>query len=123
ALWATEAGNDTIARIDAATGAVTELRNVVPAGSHPGAIVLGPDGNLWFVNPGHNTIGRLTPQWSYTEFRVASNDVGLKGIAVGPDGNLWFTESNADRIGRITPQGAVTEFTATALNHTAPRSI
>lgn len=100
-------------------------------------IVTGPDGNLWFTDPGNNKVDRVTPQgqitqfsmpdWSVTTLRAAGSTTGSGGsgsgtaqgspdpspddIVAGPDGNLWFTESGVDRIGRITPGGTITEFT------------
>jgi streptogramin lyase len=99
-------------------------------------IVSGPDGNLWFTDPGDNQVDRVTPGGQITQFSlpvhnvVSMGDGGSTGnggpvtdpiltpddpspddIVVGPDGNLWFTESGVDRIGRITPGGTITEFT------------
>lgn len=99
-------------------------------------IVAGPDGNLWFTDPGNNQVDRVTPQGQITPFTLPVHNVVSTGdgsstanggsitdpiltpddpspddIVVGPDGNLWFTESGVDRIGRITPSGTITEFT------------
>jgi streptogramin lyase len=99
-------------------------------------IVSGPDGNLWFTDPGNGQIDRVTPQGQITPFPLpvhngvstgggtssgsggpvpdpvlAPDDPSPDDIVAGPDGNLWFTESGADRIGRITPGGTITEFT------------
>jgi streptogramin lyase len=84
--------------------------------SGPLAILVGPDGNLWFdetqdaprigrLNLAHNTI---------TEFDLPNATSGsgftLFGLTVGPDGNLWFAENNANRIGTMTLDGSITEF-------------
>jgi streptogramin lyase len=99
-------------------------------------IVAGPDGNLWFTDPGNNQVDRVTPRGQITQFALPVHDVASTraggstsnggpitdpiltpddpspdDIVVGPDGNLWFTESGVDRIGRITPGGTITEFT------------
>ncbi|MDB5357532.1 MAG: putative antibiotic hydrolase [Phycisphaerales bacterium] len=86
-------------------------------GSHV-HIVAGPDGNLWFADPGDHAIGRLTPNGQVTLFPLSG--AGTAGgtaasqspidIIVGSDNNLWFTDTGANAIGRITTQGAVTEF-------------
>jgi virginiamycin B lyase len=79
-----------------------------------GAIVTGPDGNLWVDEPSRKDlvsgfIGRVTPEGRAVRFRVPEKTVPLvrpEGIAVGPDGNLWFgAGSFADVLGRITPSG------------------
>ncbi len=73
------------------------------AKSHPGKIVLGPDGNLWFTEPAVDQIGRISPAGVITEFRVPTRSGGPAGIASGPDGTLWFTEASVSKIGSITP--------------------
>ena len=69
-LWFTEPGNR--GRIGKITpsGAITEFRGGIDAGtaSRP-AITAGPDGNLWFTetaNPGR--IGKITPAGAITEY-------------------------------------------------------
>lgn len=99
-------------------GTIREFRLPV-AYSFADGITAGPDGNLWFVEPYVNRIGRITPTGALREFNVPSslpppNGVsawsGLSDIVSGPDGNLWFTEWRTGRIGRITPLGSISEF-------------
>lgn len=81
-------------------------------------IVTGPDGNLWFTDPGNNQIDRVTPQGQITQFSLPTHtdsngnpdDPTPDDIVEGLNGNLWFTESGVDRIGEITPTGTITEF-------------
>ena len=86
------------------------------AGANPQDIVAGPDGNLWFTEPGNLQIGKLTPSGTLVEFPVA---VLAFRIAVGADGALWFVglddELSAQGelqgvVGRITTTGEVTLF-------------
>ena len=81
-------------------------------GFGPFDIVAGPDGNLWFTDPGGNTIGRVTPSGpTITQFTIPTAFGTPNGIASGFDGRLWFTERNAGKIGRITTDGAnIDEF-------------
>ena len=76
----------------------------------PAGITAGPDGALWFTDPGNDVIGRITTDGTYTLQTSAGVEIS-DGIVTGPDGNLWFTvaQSNAF-IGRITPAGAVKLF-------------
>jgi virginiamycin B lyase len=88
--------------------AVTEfpLATATPA---PQGITAGPDGNLWYTDPGANKVGRLTPAGAITEFTLPTAASDPRGIAAGPDGALWFAEFGTDRIGRIDPAtGAIT---------------
>jgi streptogramin lyase len=77
----------------------------------PQAITSGPDGNIWFVNAGAPSIGRIAPDGVITTFTDARVR-GARGIAAGADGNLWFTNSSANTIGRVSPSGVFTFFAA-----------
>jgi len=86
----------------------------IPHNSYPMDITSGPDGNIWFTESWRNTIGRMTPNGTLTEFPLSSiNNRSLTSITTGPDGNLWFTYSPPyeNKIGKITPNGTITEFT------------
>jgi streptogramin lyase len=93
----------------------------VPAGSYPGGITTGPDGNLWFTAEGTGDIGRMTPQGAVTIFEVSDpspvpptdqvNFVApVDQITPGADGALWFTLPFYDQVGRITTGGGVQRF-------------
>ena len=87
-------------------GDITAYR--VPNGGDLHGIAAGPDGNMWFTNSSGNSIGRITPSGTVTEYRLPTAYSSPENIAAGPDGNMWFTEGN--RIGRITPTGVITEY-------------
>ena len=76
----------------------------------PAGITAGPDGALWFTDPGNDVVGRITTDGTYTLQQPTGVEMS-DGIALGPDGNLWFTAEQSDGgIGRITPGGTVTLF-------------
>jgi streptogramin lyase len=104
-------------------GAVTEFPPGPLATRHAlGAIVNGPDGNAWFVEPMDNRIGRITPSGVITEIAdFAPTIEGPEGIVTAADGNLWVTEGDAGAsVARVTPAGAVTEFAHRLPANTAP---
>jgi streptogramin lyase len=76
------------------------------------ALTKGPDGNVWFTEPGEGRVGVMTPSGAVSEVALPDGHQADEGITAGPDGNVWFTES--DRVGRVTPSGAVTEFAVPA---------
>jgi sugar lactone lactonase YvrE len=80
-------------------------------GNGDSGITTGPDGNLWFTEPGASKIAMINPATdAITEFSVPVKNSGPYGITAGPDGNLWFTRS-LDYIGDINPTThAITEF-------------
>jgi hypothetical protein len=79
-------------------------------GSAPVGITAGPDGALWFADPGTNTIGRVTTAGSFSRFVIRTPSSGPSAISVGPDGALWFTEVDASKVGRITTGGTISDF-------------
>ena len=93
----------------------------------PYGIALGPDGNLWFTNNEHTSIGRITPAGVISTFPGTSgSSVSFpRAITAGPDGNMWFTSGDAteDRsaIGRITPAGVI--WTCPRLGGDQPHAI
>jgi streptogramin lyase len=50
-------------------------------------LTLGPDGNVWFIDPNSSAIGYITPSGKILEEVVNPPN----GIATGPDGDLWTT--------------------------------
>lgn len=85
-------------------------RFALPRGSLPQYITEQPDGTAWYTNPSLNTVGRITPGGTLTEFALPTLSAFPLDITVGSDGNVWFTERDAAKIGRITPDGAISEF-------------
>jgi virginiamycin B lyase len=76
----------------------------------PEGITAGPDGALWFIDPGMDVIGRITASGEYTLEASAGAELS-DGITVGADKNLWFTVAEASGgIGRITTAGKITLF-------------
>jgi virginiamycin B lyase len=78
-------------------------------GGDPGAIVAGPDGNVWFTEAG--AIARISPTGAITEFHAGLNPGSEPfDLVLGADGSLWFSDIGATKaLGRITPSGVITE--------------
>src|SRR5438552_612546 len=96
---------------------VPALVSEFPLGTAPPApqgIAAGPDGALWYTDPGANKIGRISTTGAVTEYTLPTAASDPRGIAARPDGALWFTEFGGDRSGRITTAGAITEFAVPA---------
>jgi virginiamycin B lyase len=56
-------------------------------------LVTGPDGNLWFTEPGAIGIFSPTSLRVIGQVSLPSGTQTPADITVGPDGNIWFTES------------------------------
>jgi virginiamycin B lyase len=111
-MWFGYGNKDVVARITQ-DGVITEFRTPTPW-SQPGALTLGPDGNIWFTES-TGKIGRITPAGVITEFVVSETEGMMAGLTAGPDGAMWFTEWNAQQVGRLTLTGEVTHFPVPAL--------
>jgi virginiamycin B lyase len=118
ALWFT--GTTTAGTQAGVIGRITTSGSLVtiplPSPSVPQGITLGPDGALWFLDPGKTSVGEITTAGNVTEYLVPNLGVapsfaqGEGGeIIAGSDGALWFADGN-QLMGRITTGGAVTEY-------------
>jgi streptogramin lyase len=84
------------------------------------AITVGPNGNLWFTEPGVDRIGEITPRASAPiihEFDLPAADRLSQGvgspvtsadtIAAGPDNDVFFTEQGSNAIGVMNSSGVL----------------
>jgi virginiamycin B lyase len=81
----------------------------LPRATTPFHIALGSDGNLWFTEAVHLTIGRITPTGQVNYFQASKRDPGVN-ITPGPNGNLWYTVFGFPEIDRMTITGEYTTF-------------
>ena len=121
-IWFTE-GNGVIKRV-VGSGSVEEF--TVPTGvgkdlpsySSPGALVAGPDGNMWFLDYGlndedHDFVGRITPQGEIKEFPLPGEfrePQYQEWIAAGPGGDVWVATSTG-LLYEVSPDGVVEQST------------
>jgi len=99
-VWFVEHDAHNIGKITP-SGMITEF--AIPSGAQPYAITAGPDGNLWFTEPGaFNAIGRCTPSGGISEYAIPTANTEVAGITAGPDGNIWFAEEDVGKIGRFS---------------------
>ncbi len=81
------------------TGLCGKAIVAAPTAAVASQIILGPDGNLWFIVPGVARIYRLAPTLVGTATAAISTfpQTPLAGVPIelapGGDGNIWFTES------------------------------
>jgi virginiamycin B lyase len=87
------------------------------ANSSTTGITVGPDHNLWFIDSGTNSIGRMTTSGHVKEYPLPSSyrcDLHEAEITTGSDGALWFVEDGYGNyvaaIGRITTSGEIREY-------------
>ncbi|HZM83163.1 MAG TPA: SMP-30/gluconolactonase/LRE family protein [Candidatus Limnocylindrales bacterium] len=106
--WFTATFENSVNRLDPATGAVESFP--VPDGLSPRQIAIATDGQFWFTSrfvP--QGVGRLDPATGVvTTFPTPSNP-GPEGIAASPDGSIWFTQTTKGNIARIDNSGVITE--------------
>src|SRR5262249_5873366 len=61
------------------------------AHSQPRALIVHPNGDLWFVLTDANALARVDCRNELTEHPVPTQGASLRSVAVGADGDLWFT--------------------------------
>jgi streptogramin lyase len=121
-VTATNGGGSSVAVSAASAEVKLAEEYALPSNARPTGITTGPEGDMWFVEPGRNKIEKMTTSESITEYPLPTGSEP-RGITVGPEGNLWFTESGTSKIGRITPAGEVTEYAPAALENLHPQDI
>jgi len=112
-LWVVDQGSGTGSLVRyAPSGAGLPAAHLLPLGSTPNVVTVGPDRAPWFTDQGLNAIGRMTVGGRVTVYPLPTRDAVPDYIAVGPDGAPWFTELKAGKIGRIDMRGRITERAA-----------
>ena len=91
------------------SGVLTEYSSP-GANSSPSAITAGPDGNLWFTDPGTNQVVRVTTSGEFKSYTIPTPDSDPGAITAGPTGNVWFLEGNPGKVAVVTTSGIITEF-------------
>lgn len=87
-----------------------------PPQSTPEDLVWGPDGALWFLDPGLNVIGRVAPDGATARYPLGAPIGTRSPLIVGRDGNLWCALDH--QIARVTPSGAITRYDLPTLDAT-----
>jgi virginiamycin B lyase len=116
-VWFTEASRSRVGRMTG-SGSATDFATPTPDAG-PGAIAVGPAGDLWFIETTAGAVGRVTTDGTITEYPLpAGSSLPFYGggITTGPDGNLWITGpavsdgGAAAEIVQMTPAGQTTVF-------------
>lgn len=115
ALWFTSfdsLGNPAISRITT-NGSIKNFP--ISSGIFVIALASGRDGNEWFADNGTDSIGKITPSGTVTDYQLPDAPTHLPvAIAAGPDGNVWFAATDfyghSPEVGKVTPDGAITEY-------------
>jgi len=95
-----------------ASAAMLKLFALPPSLKTPDAIVLGPDGALWFTQADSNdkrkasVLGRITTAGETSAVAIPKGS-RPRALAAGPDGALWYAAEgdHVGRLGRVTPAG------------------
>jgi len=116
AVWFAEQNAAAIGRITAA-GEVETFPIPAAAGAFPDSIgypqprdvTVGPEGGIWFTDPGTNSVGRVL-DGLVSEFALGSDWV-VPDTIVAFGGELWFNEDNAAALGSVDPVAPPAEET------------
>ena len=107
-IWFAEAGANSIAKVDPATGNITEYKPNSPRQTldEPTAVFADPDGfNIYIAeHGGHRITAFNSLLGTFHEYR-SIDEAGLPfGMAMDSYGNLWFAQHEIDKIGIIDPR-------------------
>jgi virginiamycin B lyase len=111
-IWYTGQFNQTMGRLDPATGSAREIP--LPPGASPHGVIVGPDGAAWVTDQGLNAIVRVgsTPPETVTVFPIPVPNAQPNTATFDHAGDLWFT-GNSGWYGRVDlPSGAVEAWPA-----------
>ena len=121
-LWIAEQNIGRIGRLTA-SGDLQEFPIPLPPGlppprwwrAEPRYLAEGSEGDMWFTDPGTESVGRVTPTGEITEYRIPpapSNASAIAGAALVPNeitavpGGLLFSESGVKALGFIEPSAS-----------------
>ena len=123
-IWFTERSANKVARLNPATGAVTEF-SVPTAASAPDQITATPDGNVWFTERYGRNVGRINEAGgAIAEFAVPGTGAYPTTIATVGSA-VWFASADSAataRLGTINSTGTITRL-ATGATRTTITSI
>lgn len=123
-----------------ASGATLTFSNFIQANASkgPGAVAVGPDGSVWFIEGANNgpycQIGKINPySGAIAEYPLPAYIAGpasgtfpqsleLNCLCCGPDGRMWAGENGPDRMLAFKPwDNTFDDYKATFFN--APRGV
>jgi virginiamycin B lyase len=110
-MWVADIGTNSIWKVEQLRKKphVRFTQYVLTGNAQPTGITNGPDGALWFTEPGTNSIGRLPISGSgLTEYKLKTANSDPIGITAASDNALWFVEQKTQQIGRIATTGSIT---------------
>ena len=116
-LWFTENATTKIGKINPSTGQITEYTPFGTSQRNLGAIVAGPDGNLWVMEATtFGAIAKISIAGTLLAEYPAQVQNFPEGLIVGSDGALWFMQAYPNSVGRLTTSGVLSTVALTTLN-------
>ena len=101
-LWVTNAGNNTISLVGAATG----VPLLLTGGSlnSPSSIAFDMGGNAWVPNQGGSSLSVFTPSGAGT-LALSGNFSNPTGVAIDGQGLIWVSNSGNNTVTQVTTSG------------------
>jgi virginiamycin B lyase len=101
ALFYTDYARGKLGRLDPSSGEVTEWPSPGGAGSHPYAIAITPNGDVWYAETGvqPNVLVRFDPSKErFLTQAIPSGGGVVRNMAAAPDGRVYFTCSGTNHV-------------------------
>ncbi len=99
-LWVSEQAGPggRVARV-LTDGTITEF--TTPSTGPLTGATLGPDDNVWFLQPSTAKLDHVSPDGTIVEAVALATGSNPQDVTTGPDGLLWFTEPGTNKIGKL----------------------
>ena len=112
-LWLV--GNSKITRVD--LGANAALAYTLPAAQgNPSRLLIGADNQVWFLNNGNATFGRLDPGTGAITALQSPSGAKLTDFALAPDGHVWYGSYDSI-VGEVLPDNTIREWPVSGGNY------
>jgi len=105
-VWYGDYARGYLGHLDPKTGKVEEFKSPGGPDSKPYAILITPDGAVWYCETGddkHNVLVRFNPQTKKLQtFPIPAGGGTVRNMDIDRSGNLWLAESGVGMIARVT---------------------
>lgn len=113
-LWL--AARSQLIRVELATNAV-QTYSLLPAQGSASRLLIGANNQVWYLQNGSATFGRLDPATSAITVLRSPSGAKLTDFALAPDGHVWYGSYDY-AIGEVLPGDTIRETLNTSTNYT-----
>ena len=114
-LWL--AANSQLTRVDIGANAAL-VYPLSAAQGNASRLLIGADNQVWYLNNGNATFGRLNPATGAITVLHSPSGAKLTDFALAPDGHVWYASYDS-AIGEVLPDNTIREWIVQGSNYTS----